>query len=110
LASSLADIKVERKISQGFYSVKELRGIEYVGYIIEKEVLIRGTEKWKKIDEYRIIGADVDTYLDSRVIYGEMYRYRIKSVIRSTKKEVTVHTLTGKKRIGARKSNKFCQN
>jgi len=93
LGNVLEGVKVERTIPQGFFSVKELRGIEYVGYIIEKEVLIRGLGIWKKIDEYKILGASNQTFLDSRVVYGEIYRYRIKSIFRTTKKIVQKETI-----------------
>lgn len=70
----------------GFDSIKELVGIEYVGYIVEKERLNRQTEQWNRIDEYRIIGQSASSFIDTRVAYGEVYRYRIKNVIRVTKK------------------------
>jgi hypothetical protein len=81
------DVKVQRAEPKSFESVKELVGIEYVGYIIDKERLNRTTGQWSRIDEYRIIGVDSESFIDSRVAYGEVYRYRIKNVVRITKKE-----------------------
>jgi hypothetical protein len=71
----------------GFNSIKELVGIEYAGYIVEKERLNRATEQWVRIDEYRIIGQAASSFVDTRITYGEIYRYRIKNVIRVTKKQ-----------------------
>lgn len=76
---------IARDEPEGFESIKELVGIEYVGYIIEKERLNKTTENWIRTDEYRIIGEKANTFIDSRVAYGEVYRYRIKNVARVTK-------------------------
>lgn len=77
---------IPRTEPTGFNSIKEMVGIEYVGYIVEKERLDRVSEQWIRIDEYRIIGQSASSFIDTRVAYGEIYRYRIKNIIRVTKK------------------------
>lgn len=110
LADVLKDIKIERSVKPGFFSIKELRGIEYIGYIIEKEVLLRGSEKWKKINEFRIVGVDNTTFIDTRIVYGEVYRYRIKNIIRVTKKEITKTEMINDSRLEQRLSEAVQKN
>lgn len=69
-----------------FKSVPELIGIEYMGYIIEKERFDPKTSEWIKTDEYKIIGSNSNTFKDTRIAYGYTYRYRMKSVIKATVK------------------------
>ncbi|MEK6882522.1 MAG: hypothetical protein AABY22_23070 [Nanoarchaeota archaeon] len=69
-----------------FVSIPEMVGIDYVGYIIEKERLNRNTGQWIRTDEYKIIGSRAINFKDIRVAYGQTYRYRIKSVLKLTKK------------------------
>lgn len=90
LANSVSDLRIERSAPSGFESIKELEGVDYVGYIIEKERLNRNTGEWIRIDEYRLIGAAASSFIDTRIAYGEIYRYRMKSVIRVTKKIRTI--------------------
>lgn len=91
----LRDVKVARGTPVGFRSIQEFIGIDYVGYIIEKQRLDRATGDWLPIDEYRIIGSSAANFKDSRVAYGVVYRYRIKSIIKVTvkKKKVSYETL-----------------
>lgn len=90
LAESVSDLQIARQNPTGFDSIKELEGVDYIGYIIEKERLNRNTNEWLRIDEYRLIGVAASSFTDTRVAYGEIYRYRIKSVIRVTKKITTI--------------------
>lgn len=94
MADLLSDLKVTRETPPPFDSIKEMAGIEYVGYIIDKERLNRSTGDWHRTDEYRLIGADSNSFKDTRVAYGEIYRYRMKSVIRITTRSVTTETTT----------------
>lgn len=84
VADILKDVKVDNLPPVGFKSLPELQGIDYVGYIIEKERLNKDTGEWVRIDEYKIIGSDSNNFLDSRVAYGNFYRYRIRSVVKVT--------------------------
>lgn len=93
LADVVSDIKLTRDMPAGFDSIKELAGAQYVGYIIDKERLNRKTGEWIRTDEYRLIGAESNTFLDSRVAYGEIYRYRLKTVVRVTKREIVTETV-----------------
>jgi hypothetical protein len=92
-AQSLSDISIDRSEPTTFNSIQELQGIEYVGYIIDKERLNRNTSEWVRIDEYRIIGADADSFIDTRVAFGECYRYRISSILRFTQQIVTTSSI-----------------
>lgn len=69
-----------------FVSIPELVGIDYVGYIIEKERLNVNTDEWIRTDEYKIIGSRAINFKDTRVAYGQHYRYRIKSILKLTTK------------------------
>jgi len=72
----------------GVPSIPEFVGLDYVGYVVEKDRLDKSTGEWIRIDEYRIIGAASNGFKDSRVAYGNCYRYRIKSIIKVTSKIV----------------------
>ncbi len=93
LADVVSDIKLTRETPAGFDSIKELAGAQYVGYIIDKERLNRKTGEWIRTDEYRLIGAESNSFLDSRIAYGEIYRYRLKTVVRITKREIITETV-----------------
>lgn len=84
IAKILEDVKIEKEPATSFKSIPEFVGIDYVGYIIDKERLDRTTGQWMRIDEYKIIGGQANSFKDSRVAYGNCYRYRIKSIIKVT--------------------------
>jgi len=84
IANTLSDIKIEKQPPFGFVSSLEFVGLDYVGYIIEKERLDKVTGDWVRIDEYKIIGSSANNFKDSRVAYGNLYRYRIKSIMKAT--------------------------
>lgn len=81
----LRNIRVTRKSPTGWPSLPEFEGLDYIGYIIDKERLDKATGQWLRIDEYRIIGSKTASFKDSRVAYGQTYRYRMRSVIKVTK-------------------------
>ena len=80
----LASIRIPSQGAPTFLSIPEFRGIDYVGYIIEKERLDPTNGTWKRISEYHVIGAKSNSYKDSRVAYGQTYRYRIRAVVKFT--------------------------
>lgn len=88
VASVIGEIKIPKEEPIGFTSIPEMFGLDYVGYIIEKERLNKDTGEWVKIDEYKIIGSQASSFVDTRVAYGQSYRYRVKSVVKLTKVEV----------------------
>lgn len=67
-----------------FVSIPDFRGIDYVGYVIEKERLDQSNGNWERLDEFKIIGSQANSFKDSRIAYGEVYRYRIRSVMKFT--------------------------
>jgi hypothetical protein len=79
----LSNVEIVKGQPTGFKSIPEFVGADYVGYIIEKERLGKNG-KWIRVDEYRIIGSAAAGFKDSRVAYGNVYRYRIKSVVKIT--------------------------
>jgi hypothetical protein len=80
----LANQKISVENPTTFVTVPEFRGLDYVGYIIEKERLNKVNGTWDRIEEFRIIGSSAVSYKDSRVAYGEVYRYRIRSILKHT--------------------------
>ena len=90
----LENTKIDTKEPIGFTSIPELVGLDYVGYIIEKERLNKATGDWLRTDEYKIIGSRAIDFKDTRIAYGEVYRYRIKSIVKLTvkkKKNITTN-------------------
>jgi hypothetical protein len=89
VASALSNLKIKKLQPKTFPSIPKLAGLDYVGYIIEKERLNKETNQWVRTDEYKIIGTATSVFKDTRVAYGEFYRYRIKSVAKITLPIVT---------------------
>ena len=78
-ASGLQD--VVRKITlKSFPAPANVATRQYIGYIIEKYEQVNGVFKFKELigigDPY------ADSYYDTKVVYGGVYRYRIRSVMR----------------------------
>lgn len=84
IANILARTSIFKELREGFKSIQEFVGLDYIGYIIQKDRLDKSTGEWRRIDEYRIIGSDSSGFKDTRVAYGNLYRYRIKSVMKVT--------------------------
>lgn len=95
LGKFLATKKNTREEPIQFVSIPEFRGLDYVGYIIEKERLNRQTGIWERLEEYRVMGGTANSFRDSRVAYGETYRYRVRSVVKFTtnKNEAAISNL-----------------
>jgi hypothetical protein len=84
LSEALSKEKIGIETPIGFKSIPELVGIDYVGYIIDKERLSKTTGRWIRTDEYKIVGAEINNFKDTRLAYGQTYRYRIRSVVKVT--------------------------
>lgn len=91
----LSQVKMRPRKAVGFTSIPEFVGADYIGYIIEKQRLDKRTGNWIPIDEYWLIGSSTANFKDSRVAYGNVYRYRMKSVMSVTykKKKTSYETL-----------------
>ena len=87
IAEIVNDVKIEVDKPIGFESIPEFVGIEYIGYIIDKESRDRVKNQWVRTDEYKLIGSNANILRDTRVAYDNLYRYRIRSVIKYTIKE-----------------------
>jgi hypothetical protein len=80
----LASLNLEPDDALTFASLPEFRGVDYAGYIIEKERLDPSSGTWIRLEEYRIIGSKACSYKDTRIAYGNTYRYRIRTVVKFT--------------------------
>ncbi len=90
ISEILSKAKIQKEKATGVTSIPDFLGVEYVGYIIEKERLDRDSGEWILIDQYKIIGAEASSFKDTRVAYGEFYRYRIKSILKLTVRETKI--------------------
>ena len=87
LGQILKDLKIEISPAEGFQSLPEFFGVDYVGYIIDKERYDKMSGGWIRTDEYKILGSSANNFRDSRVAYGNRYRYRIRSIVKVTLEE-----------------------
>ena len=75
----------KRKIDlPSFPSPDGVKTLEYVGYVLEKYKKQR-TGFFKKVEEIHFPNREYDNYIDTKVVYGAVYRYRIKTIIRWTR-------------------------
>lgn len=85
---ALADsgVKEEKKKIDipSFPSPPGLRPIEYVGYILEK-YRRSPSGVFEKVSEHEITDQYQTDFVDTKVVYGETYRYRIKALVRWTR-------------------------
>lgn len=73
-------------------SISRFDGIQYVGYVIEKYK--GGTDgSFRLVEQIEIPDREFDSYIDCSIVYGAVYRYRIKAVLRWTRKENSVGEL-----------------
>jgi hypothetical protein len=67
--------------------------LEYAGYIIEKYEQVNGI--FNLVSTINLPGREYTEYIDTLVKYNAVYRYRIKSVLRWTrKKDINLNDLT----------------
>lgn len=88
VADVLSQLKVETREPTTTLSVSEFLGLDYVGYIIDKERLNKSNGEWLRTEEFKIVGSEASNFKDSRVAYGNQYRYRIKSIMKVTTKRI----------------------
>lgn len=67
-----------------FNAPDTIKPLEYIGYVIEKYEQVDGS--FQLVDTLYIPGRDYTFYFDTRVKYGVAYRYRIRSIIRWSRK------------------------
>lgn len=58
--------------------------LEYIGYVIEKYKRST-TGAFLKVEEIDITSREINSYVDTKVLYGETYRYRIRALLRWTR-------------------------
>ena len=62
----------------------KLKPLEYIGYVIEKYVREQNGS-FVKVDEIDIQSREIDYFIDTKVLYNKIYRYRIKALLRWTR-------------------------
>ena len=67
-----------------YSSPKDVMQIEYVGYVIEKFTQL-DSGVFQKTEEIHIPSREYDSYIDTKILYGTIYRYRIKTIVRWTR-------------------------
>jgi hypothetical protein len=65
----------------------KMKRLEYIGYVIEKYVK-NDSGVFVKIDEIDIPSPEANFYIDTKILYGKTYRYRMRSIIRWTRNSV----------------------
>jgi len=84
-----SDMKLTKEIPS-FPAAREDAGTEYIGYVIEKYKM--GNDGvFDLVDEINIKDVNTVEYIDTRVLYGTTYRYRIKSILRWTRPRGVTH-------------------
>lgn len=84
LSYSGVSAKRKRIDVPSFSSPPETPRLEYVGYVLEKYVQGPGGS-FSLVESIDIPGRETSQYVDTKVLYGATYRYRIKSVVRWTR-------------------------
>lgn len=94
MAPALADLEIisrtdlydrKRRNEIPSFPSPRVKPLEYIGYIIEK-YRRQGSGAFIKVEEIDVPSRTADIYYDTKIVYGEVYRYRIKSVLRWTRK------------------------
>ncbi|MHA2043958.1 MAG: hypothetical protein ACW99G_04150, partial [Candidatus Thorarchaeota archaeon] len=89
LSDTETDIPRKKEVPS-FPATGEELGTEYVGYIIEK--YRQGVDGvFTKMEEIEISDVNCTEYVDTRVLYGGVYRYRIKGLLRWTREGNVSH-------------------
>ena len=73
------------EVIPSFLSVAGVKPIKYVGYILEKYKKRTNSGIFDLVEEINIANASINKYYDTKILYGEIYRYRIKSIVRWTR-------------------------
>lgn len=100
----------------GFPAPQELTGIHYTGYVIEKyKRSLSGI--FELVDEFHIDNILESTYIDTEVLYGGTYRYRMKTIlcwtreqnvgVAGTDKSIAVNDTSQAKRLASSVSSYF---
>lgn len=73
-----------RKTIPSFPATVEELGTEYIGYVIEKYYQgLDGT--FMKVEEIEVPDITKTEFVDSKILYGGVYRYRIKTIMKWTR-------------------------
>ncbi len=89
LGNELQTLLPSRQIPS-FPAVVEDSGTEYVGYVIEKYKM-EGNGAFRLVQTIEIPDAATTEYIDTKVAYGAVYRYRMRSLLRWTRRSNIDH-------------------
>lgn len=67
-----------------FPSPPGLYPVEYIGYVLEKYKQ-NDAGAFELVDTIKLPSIEYDTYIDCKVTYGTVYRYRIRAIMRWTR-------------------------
>lgn len=93
IAPSLSSLEVlsqtnlfykDREVTLPSLPSPKVRPLEYIGYVLEK-YRRQKSGVFVKVEEIDLPAREVDYYIDTKIVYGEVYRYRIKAVVRWTR-------------------------
>lgn len=84
LMSSLDDIADEHRLNEPSVQTPEgLPPLEYIGYIVEKQRLDE-SGNFLTVEEIEVPDSSQYMLIDTKVAYGNVYRYRLRCVVRWT--------------------------
>ncbi|MHB8407925.1 MAG: hypothetical protein ACYDHY_07565 [Acidiferrobacterales bacterium] len=83
LNRSTIQAQPRKTVIPSFKSPPQVLPGQYVGFIIEKYAR-DSTGVFNKVDEFKLNSNTYSEYIDSKVVYGEIYRYRIRCLYRFT--------------------------
>jgi hypothetical protein len=106
LAMSTVESNIEDALEKlpSFPTPAGIKPVEYIGYVIEKYRMNGGEQEL--IDTIDIPNRTTTAYYDTKVLYGEVYRYRIRSILRWTRPDDS-YVNTSTKRLAPFKSIYF---
>lgn len=88
---SEVDPELKRKKNiPSFPATEEESGTRYVGYVIEKYKQ-NDDGVFSLVDEIDIPDASTKEFIDTKVSYGSLYRYRIRAILKWTRKSNVTH-------------------
>jgi len=83
--TSIQTKKIDRKIPS--VPSPKFKPFAYLGYVIEKYVRL-SSGIFSLVEEIDVPAVEADYYIDTKIKYGEVYRYRIKAIFMWTRHEL----------------------
>lgn len=76
--------EIKKIDAPSFPSPPGLKKLEYVGYVLEK-YRMKGCNGFELVEQIELPNREFDEYIDTKILYGVTYRYRIKAILRWTR-------------------------